>query len=733
MIIAGAGSGKTRVLTYRIAHLMNEGVDPFNILALTFTNKAAKEMRHRIEKLISIEARNLWIGTFHSVFARILRYEAEKLGYPSNFSIYDTDDSKSLLKMIIKEQNLNDNIYKPSIVLNRISSAKNNLITPQQYLEDTFIQAEDATGNCPKLGYLYDLYWKRCFQAGAMDFDDLLFKMYLLLEKFPDALHKYQHFFKFILIDEFQDTNIAQYAIIKKLGDVYQNICAVGDDAQSIYSFRGATIQNILNFQKDYPETKIFKLEQNYRSTKNIISAANEIIRNNKKQHEKNLWTENGEGEKIKLVRTLSDNEEGRIVADSIHENKLREHFANDDFTILYRTNAQSRAFEEALRRLDIPYRVYGGISFYQRKEVKDFIAYLKLTVNHFDEEALRRIINYPARGIGHTTLEKITVLANEQQKRIWEIIENIFLSDFSERTKTAIADFVTMIKSFAVMLKTHTAFDLAMHIAKSTSILKELYNDKSVEGLSRYENMQELLNGIKEFTEDDVVNIQNPQGFLQKDKGLPTYLQDITLLTDADNDKNDIDRVKLMTIHSAKGLEFPMVFVVGLEENLFPNMMSLNSREDLEEERRLFYVAVTRAKQKLWLTYSASRYRFGNLMHNEPSRFIDEIPAKYVEAIGVQQRTPEREEIFLEKTFFSKNLKPISYHNAIGNFQASDLKNIQPGVEVEHQRFGFGKVLNIEGNSDNLIATVFFQNIGQKKIMLKYAKLKICGNNGMN
>lgn len=743
MIIAGAGSGKTRVLTYRIAYMMSEGIDPFNILSLTFTNKAAKEMRHRVQQLVSAEARNLWIGTFHSVFARILRTDAPCLGYPTNFSIYDTDDSKSLIKLIIKEQNLNDQIYKPNTILNRISSAKNSLIDPKTYQNDSMIQAEDAGAHRPKLGELYELYWKRCFQAGAMDFDDLLFKMYLLLENYPESLYKYQHLFKFILIDEFQDTNFAQYEIIKKLGDVYQNICVVGDDAQSIYSFRGATIHNILNFTKDYPETKTFKLEQNYRSTKNIISAANEVITNNKKQHLKQLWTENHEGEKIKVVRSLSDNEEGRMVADNIHENKLVQHFKNNDFVILYRTNAQSRSFEEALRKLNIAYRVYGGIAFYQRKEIKDFLSFLRLTVNHFDEEALRRIINYPARGIGQTTLEKITIIADSQDIRIWEVIENIKQYDFSEKTKILIDEFVTMIKSFAVMLKNHSAFDLAMHIAKSTSILKELYNDKTIEGLSRYENTQELLNGIKEFTEtstnNESINDQQPETVNSKPEtrnSLPTYLQEITLLTDADNDKSDNDKVKLMTIHAAKGLEFPVVYVVGMEENLFPSMMSLNSRDDLEEERRLFYVAITRAKQKLWLTYAASRYRFGNLMYNEPSRFIEEIPSSYIVKTGVERKVNQKENNPIDKIFFTKKTQTVHsnfVHVPSTDFRADEPATLQTGMEVEHQRFGFGKVLHLEGEPSNKIATIFFQNVGQKKIMLKYAKLKIHVGNLMN
>ena len=741
MIVAGPGSGKTKVLTTRIAHLMNEGADSFSILALTFTNKAAKEMKERVEKIVGTEARNLYIGTFHSVFARILRYEATKLGYPANFTIYDTDDAKNLLKSIIKEMALNDTLYKPNIVYNRISSAKNSLVGPAEYQNDYNIQADDAESGRPKIGLIYEQYAKRCFMAGAMDFDDLLLKMYQLLERFPDVLHKYQHRFKYVLIDEFQDTNFAQYSIVKKLGDVFQNICVVGDDAQSIYSFRGATIANILNFEKDYPEVRVFKLEQNYRSTQHIVKAANKVIVNNKTQITKEIWTENNDGERIKLVKAMSDNDEGRMVCDMIFEEKMQNQRSNNDFVILYRTNAQSRAFEEQLRRLNIHYVIYGGISFYQRKEIRDVVAYLRLTVNHNDEEALKRIINFPTRGIGQTTMDKAAVLASQQNVSLWTILEHVNQQPDLSRAATPIYDFVMMIKSFAVELKKQNAFDLSTHIAKASGILKELYNDKTPEGVSRYENIQALLNGIKEFTESEEVLpaidsdtgevLGNAEG--DRDKTLAAYLQQITLLTDADKDKNDIDRVKLMTIHAAKGLEFPCVFVVGLEENLFPSMMALDSREDLEEERRLFYVAITRAKDKLTLTYAATRYKYGNLNYCEPSRFIAEIHPSNIDDSGVPKAQPKqpmmRDDYFEapRKTIIPKVPKTDYVHNPSPDFVADDTSNIQPGMEVEHQRFGIGTIDKVEGGGYDRIVSINFQNgVGIKKIMLKYAKLHI-------
>lgn len=755
MIVAGAGSGKTKVLTTRIAHLMRNGVDAFNILSLTFTNKAAREMKERVEKILGgTEARNLYIGTFHSVFARLLRAEAHRLGYPNDFTIYDTDDAKSVLKTIINEQNLDDKHYKPNFVYNRISAAKNSLMGPEEYQHDYYVQQEDMRGNRPMIGKIYDMYAKRCFKNGAMDFDDLLFKMYVLLKQFPEVLHKYQHKFKYIMIDEYQDTNPAQYEIIKLLGAVHENICVVGDDAQSIYSFRGATIQNILQFEKDYEDAKVVKLEQNYRSTKSILNVANEVIAHNKGQIEKALWTNNMEGEKIKLVRTMTDNEEGKYVADTIAELKLRNHLENRDFVILYRTNAQSRSFEENLRRKAIPYRLYGGVSFYQRKEIKDFLAYLRITINTRDEESLKRIINYPVRGIGKTTIEKAVVYSNEHNITLWEVLERAREFGFKGGTLEAVDAFVTMIRSFRAMIDKQNAYDVAVQVGKSTNIVKELFNDKTTEGLARYENIQELLNSIKEFTETPTED-----GELL-DKSLGSYLQQITLLTDADqgNDENS-DVVKLMTIHAAKGLEFPVVFSVGLEENLFPSTLSINTREELEEERRLFYVAITRAKSRLWLTYANSRYRFGSLVQNEPSRFLEEMPEQFIDRSyaggGAMRNTfgggggglwnnggnnmfdrmqkkspasPGSSSAAQQPRSAPKPAAPAAgTHVPTPGFTPDDPAHMEAGMEVEHQKFGFGTILSLEGAPNNRIATVVFpQGGGEKKIMLNYARLMI-------
>ena len=749
MIVAGAGSGKTKVLTTRIAHLMSKGVDAFNILALTFTNKAAAEMKERVELILgNHEARNLYIGTFHSVFARVLRAEAPKLGYPNNFTIYDTDDAKSVVKAVINELNLDDKHYKPNTVLNRISGAKNALVGPEEYATDYYIQQEDMRSNRPAIAQIFAAYVKRCFKNGAMDFDDLLFNMYKLLKLYPETLYKYQHKFKYILIDEYQDTNPVQYEIVKLLGAVHENVCVVGDDAQSIYSFRGATIQNILQFQKDYEDVKVVKLEQNYRSTQSILNVANEVIKNNKGQIPKVLWTDNQEGEKTRLVRTMTDNDEGRFVADSIQELKLRNHFRNKDIAILYRTNAQSRAFEENLRRMGIAYTIYGGISFYQRKEIKDFIAYLRVIVNPRDEEALKRIINFPARGIGKTTIDKTILFANEQNITMWEVLERANANGFKAGTLEAIDGFVTMIKSFRSMLQSKNAYEVAMHVGKQTNIVKELFNDKSTEGVARYENTQELLNSIKEFTETPMNEESGEVG----DKGLGTYLQQITLLTDADEKDPNADTVKLMTIHAAKGLEFPVVFVAGLEEMLFPNGISVNTREELEEERRLFYVAITRAKHKLWLTYANTRYRFGNLVQNDPSRFIDEVPAQFVDRSfaggGVRNQGSSLPGSAFERmqrgfgfggnreSYGNESNSKPSYltpskpkaveHVPSADFVASDISKLQEGNKVEHQKFGFGTVTKLEGSSHNPIATIKFEHNGDKKIMLNYAKLRI-------
>lgn len=744
MIVAGAGSGKTKVLTTRIAHLINQGVDSFRILALTFTNKAAAEMKERIGHILgNSEARNLFIGTFHSVFAKILRMEADKLGYPQNFTIYDTDDAKSVLKTIINELNLDDKTYKPAFVLNRISAAKNSLISPEEYREHHAIQMEDARSNRPMMGEIYHRYATRCFRNGAMDFDDLLYKMHELLMRFPEVLSKYQNKFQYVLIDEYQDTNTAQYKIIKMLGAVHENICVVGDDAQSIYSFRGATVQNILQFKDDYRDVVVVKLEQNYRSTQVILNVANRVIANNKNQIEKSLWTRNDGGEKIKVVRTMTDNDEGRFVADAINEMRLRNHYQNKDFAILYRTNAQSRSFEESLRRMNIPYKIYGGLSFYQRKEVKDLLAYLRLIVNDRDEENIKRVINYPVRGIGKSSLDRMLVAANDLNISLWEVMQNPTYVGLKGASANAVSDFVLMIKSFRTLLEKHNAYDVAYAVGKNTGLVKELYNDKSVEGLQRYENIQELLNSIKEFTETP-----DEEGELT-DKSLGSYLQQITLLTDVgtEDDENQ-DVVKLMTIHAAKGLEFPCVFAVGLEENLFPSTMSLYDREGLEEERRLFYVAVTRAKQRLWITYANSRYRFGSLVSNEASRFIQEIPEEFADlgytgtaghgSHGAQKPAfPSRvntKDGSLDKMPSLKQLaeklqkkNEAVAHTPSLNFTPDNPDEMVVGMRVEHQKFGFGQIKSLEGGANNRIATIDFGSAhGEKKIMLNYAKLRI-------
>ena len=743
MIIAGAGSGKTRVITYRVAHLIRNGVDSFNILVLTFTNKAAREMRERINALVGPEAKNIWMGTFHSVFAKLLRVEADKIGYPNNFTIYDTDDSKSVLRAILKEMSLDDKLYSPNFVHNRISAAKNNLVSWQEYQQNEQIQADDFSSGRGQLGKIYETYVNRCFRAGAMDFDDLLFKTNELLKNHPEVLNKYQHKFKYLMVDEYQDTNFSQYLIVKKLAAVNENICVVGDDAQSIYAFRGANIQNILNFEKDYPDLKVFKLEQNYRSTQNIVNVANSIIANNKEQLKKNVFSEKEAGDKIKVMRAFSDNEEGKLVAESIMFQRTTYGLKWHDFAILYRTNAQSRSMEEALRKLGVPYKIYGGLSFYQRKEIKDLIAYFRLTFNANDEEALKRVINYPRRGIGDTTLDRIIVSADQHGITPWEVI--LDPSKYLDgRTSASVGVFSTMIQSFQVLTKTQTAYEAALHIAQHSGLLKDLYEDKSVEGLNRYENIQELLNGIKEFSEREDI----------EEKGLDIFMQDIALLTNDDKDKNpDADTVSLMTIHSSKGLEFPQVFVVGLEENLFPSQMSLNSRSDLEEERRLFYVATTRAENKLTLSYATSRFKFGTLISCEPSRFLDEIDAKYLEldftakpaSTGSSFFDDEREAWSRKSNSgnngggdtFSKpkpaTIKTTSIlakaHVPSPGFAPSDTSNLQVGMEVEHERFGFGKVISMEGKKPDVKATIFFKEIGQKQLLLKFAKLFIISN----
>ena len=750
MVIAGAGSGKTRVLTYRIAYLIQKGVDPFRILALTFTNKAAREMKERISNIIgSSEARNIWMGTFHSIFARILRMEAERIHYPSNFSIYDTQDSRNLLKSIVKEMGLDDKLYKPAFVQNRISAAKNNLISPKAYREHAEIMSDDEVGGRPKLVEIYYEYNKRLFKAGAMDFDDLLYKTNVLLRDFPEVLHKYQHKFRYLLVDEYQDTNFSQYLIVKKLAALNENLCVVGDDAQSIYGFRGANIQNILNFKKDYPDYNLYKLEQNYRSSKNIVGAANSVIEKNRDRIKKDVWTSNDEGEIIRVVRNLSDNEEGLFVANDIFQEKNNAQLDNKSFSILYRTNSQSRSMEEALRKLNIPYRIYGGLSFYQRKEIKDLLAYYRLTANPNDEESLKRVINYPARGIGKTTLEKITIKANELDRSMWEMMTTYRDQlDVNSGTKTKLANFVTMMKSFSAQLQSEEAAALAEHIAKSTGLLRELYADKTPEGLSRFENIQELLNGIKEFTES------NRPEFDGRKPTLSDFLLDVALLTDADQNDDDDNKVSLMTIHASKGLEFPYVYIVGLEENLFPSQLSLNERSELEEERRLFYVALTRAEKKVTLTYAMSRYRYGSLNYCEPSRFIEEIDTKYVDLPEVEERRPassfddtpwgglgsgggnsySRGSNFKRKSASRKetsggavprNLKRVSQVPTTSR-KTIVSGSVVVGTKVSHAKFGMGKVVNLEGESPNEKATVFFPSVGQKQLLLKFAKLEI-------
>jgi len=731
MIIAGAGSGKTRVLTFRIANIVHKGVDPFNILALTFTNKAAKEMRNRIEKLVGGNARNLWMGTFHSVFARILRQEAERIGYPSNFTIYDSDDSKSLIKTILKEMNIDDKMYKPNLVLGRISMAKNNLITAKDYFQNEELINQDKASNRGKFADIYLAYTTRCFKAGAMDFDDILVNTHMIFKHHADILNKWQHKFKYILVDEYQDTNHVQYMITKKLAAVTQNICVVGDDAQSIYAFRGANIQNILNFERDYPDVSTYKLEQNYRSTQIIVNAASSVIKNNKKQLEKKVWTANEEGDKIKVTRNASENDEGKRVAEYIFEDKQNEHLPNKAFAILYRTNAQSRAMEEALRRQGIDYRIYGGTSFYQRKEVKDLLSYLRFVINPNDEEALKRIINYPTRGIGETSLNRLIYLSGQQNMGLWEVIKNIRSFPEIGNGGPKIENFGMMIQSFIGMTETTNAFDLATHVAKQTGLMRTLFEDKSVEGISRYENITELLNGIQEFVEDDES---------EKDKTLANFLEEVALYTDDQKDKDpDRDCISLMTIHASKGLEFPIVHLIGMEENLFPSQMALMNRQELEEERRLFYVAVTRAERKLYLSFATSRFKYGSLIPCEPSRFIDEIDAKYLDmslasmkSKAVYQRNSDEEQFVSankptsNKSIFTtpKAAAPLPPEDP--NFVAGDISHLKVGDMVQHQRFGRGVVAEIEGEGQNQKAKVNFDNIGTKVLVLKFAKMRI-------
>ena len=732
MLIAGAGSGKTRVLTYRIAHLIqNKGVDPFSIMALTFTNKAAKEMRQRIEKVVGSDAKNIWMGTFHSVFARLLRSEAHHLGYPSNFTIYDTDDSKSLLRTIIKEMGLDEQAYKPNVVYNRISAAKNRLISWAAYLRNGELMADDASNLRPEMGNIYRNYAQRCFKAGAMDFDDLLFNTDKLFKEHLDVLNKYQQRIQYMLVDEFQDTNLCQYFIIRKLVSVRQNICVVGDDAQSIYGFRGADITNILNFERDYPDLKVFKLEQNYRSTNTIVQAANSVIRRNRAQIPKNVWTENEEGTQIELIKALSDNEEGRLVASSIFEEKMQFQLKFSDFVILYRTNSQSRAMEESLRRLNIKYKIIGGLSFYQRKEIKDLLAYLRFTLNQNDEASFRRIINLPKRGIGDSTVDKIVLGANDQGIGIWDVLQNP-TPFVGGRAAGPIDEFVTMIKRFTLETTRKDAYEASYEIAKSSGLLRELYEDKTVEGLSRHENVQELLNAIKEYVDD-------PE---KEDKSLGAFLQEVSLVGGQDEDKDkDPDKVTLMPIHMAKGLEFKYVYIVGLEEDLFPSQMMLSSRADLEEERRLFYVAITRAEKKLFLSYALSRYRFGRLKNCEKSRFLDDIDPSFIKVsaraggFDSSHSSSSSSNGNYARSFVSSVKKTVSstpvkkatsgYKPPV-DFVPSDTSKLAEGMKVEHPKFGFGEVVKMDFSGPDKKAKILFTDFGEKTLLLSFAKLKI-------
>jgi DNA helicase-2/ATP-dependent DNA helicase PcrA len=752
MVIAGAGSGKTRVLTYRIAYMISLGINPFNILSLTFTNKAAEEMKERIMTLLEDTAgRNVWMGTFHAVFSKILHIESQWLGFTRNFSIYDTNDSKNLIKNIIKEKNLDTNVYKPNLIASKISSAKASLLSPEDYGNNYLIAEENKYKKIPETAHIYLAYNQRLKQFDAMDFDDLLVNMYILLRDFPDLLYKYQHKFRYILVDEYQDTNYVQYQIIKKLSGAYENICVVGDDAQSIYSFRGANINNILNFKDDYPEYKIFKLEQNYRSTKNIIHAANTLIRNNKKQIPKIIWTANNPGEKIKVIRANDEIGEAFAVVKSIEENKTKQHLANRDFTILYRTNAQSRPFEETLRRAELPYRIYGGISFYSRKEIKDVLAYFRLTVNSRDEEALRRIINYPQRGIGATTVEKIIVAAAENNTTMWNVIENpqLYGLKVSQSLRLSLENFVTKIKSYQADLFKKNAFELGKHIAENSGILRDLR--EQTEEKERYENLGELFNAMQNFVDRPPqyqIDLETGEELEEIFPSLDVFLNEVALYTDADkNEKDDDNKIKLMTIHSAKGLEFPFIYIVGLEEKLLPFYL-IETQDDLEEERRLFYVAITRAKQSLTFSFAQRRLFFGNYNVTKPSPFLREIDPSVLEIVSpphernnfpqkpaypsqsntfvpANKKTIYQQQIHQNPTFTprvdpAENLE-IDANVQLGNMitQASQLS---VGMRVFHPKFGLGTIQDI---TDQCKTIIDFDKSGIKTILINYAKLR--------
>ena len=732
IVIAGAGSGKTRVLTYRIAYLMDQGVDPFSILALTFTNKAAREMKDRISKVVGqSEAMNLWMGTFHSVFARILRAESNKLGYPSNFTIYDTQDSERLISSIIKEKNLDKDLYKYKQIRSRISTFKNNLITVNAYFNNPELREVDLMSKRPKIGEIYKEYVDRTFRAGVMDFDDLLLKTNELLNKYPEVLAKYQDRFRYILVDEYQDTNHSQYLIVKALSDRYQNICVVGDDSQSIYSFRGANINNILNFQKDYDDVILYRLEQNYRSTKNIVNLANSVIKHNLSKIEKSVWTDNDDGKKVLVSKMHSDAEEGRFVANKIEEIKMNSSLSNSDFAILYRTNAQSRAIEDSLRKRLIPYRIYGGLSFYKRKEIKDVLAYLRLIINPKDEESLKRIINYPARGIGQSTIDKLIFYSNENNISIYESISNVdkLNKKFNKGVLERLTKFYYLIEMFKIENEKLNAFEICDLVFKKSGIIQELKKDFTPESITRIENIEELLNGTRDFIEGQVE-------LADADTSLANFLQDISLATDFDiNSNNETDEVSLMTIHLSKGLEFPYVFIVGVEEDLFPSALSLNTRSELEEERRLFYVALTRAEKQVLISYSLSRYRWGKIIDVEASRFIEEMDPEYLEFNNndlkfyknnrvTYKKDKERKPITDINSFKNKNLKNINNLGKISDFSRQN-NSLKINQKVSHERFGLGIILVIEGEGKDKIASIDFKGIGVKKLLLRFAKLK--------
>jgi len=735
LVIAGAGAGKTRVLTYRIAHLLNTGVPAGAILALTFTNKAAGEMKERIAQLAGREyAKFLWMGTFHSIFARILRMEGEVLGYKPNFTIYDASDSKSLIRTIIREMNLDDKLYKPGYVSARISGAKNSLITSAEYSADASMQDYDRSARMPLLADIYKAYTSRCYRSNAMDFDDLLLNTNILFRDFPEILARYQNRFNYVLVDEYQDTNYAQFLIVKKLSSSHKNLCVVGDDAQSIYSFRGARIENILHFRNEYPGYKLFKLEQNYRSTRTIVDAANHIIANNQGQIHKKVFSKNEEGDKIRVFRAMTDTDEGFNVASDIFDKKYSKQLKWYDFAVLYRTNAQSRIFEETMRKKNIPYKIYGGLSFYERKEIKDILAYYRIVINHFDEEALKRSVNYPKRGIGDSTIEKLFDIAGRLGLSPWEIMcsREILSQSFNAGTVNKLTAYSSLIRLFRENSDKTDAYTAAREIAYESGIMKELREGNLPEDVSRYENMEELLNGIKEFTESATTN--------GEPSDLKAYLASVALLTDQDNEKEDEkDRVTLMTIHSAKGLEFRHVYIVGMEDTLFPSPMSDGSIRDLEEERRLFYVALTRAEKEVTLSYALNRYKWGNLERSNPSRFLKEIDPAYLHIPGAQETKPQvkepthkwKDKISEERKLYSprpnlKRIKTTEKNTSEPSVYASSA-DFAPGDRVTHERFGKGVIISLEGVAPHTTATVDFESEGKKKLLLRFARLSRC------